>query len=51
MADSVLTLENFIGGKYAPPVHGNYIDSFCPATGPFRSCQLPNITEATLQER
>eukprot|EP01118_Nematostelium_gracile_P007988 TRINITY_DN2622_c0_g1_i1.p1 TRINITY_DN2622_c0_g1~~TRINITY_DN2622_c0_g1_i1.p1 ORF type:complete len:345 (-),score=79.72 TRINITY_DN2622_c0_g1_i1:611-1606(-) len=39
-----LVLQNFIGGKFQPPVKGNYIDNYEPATGKVYG-SLPNSTK------
>ncbi|WEK35313.1 MAG: aldehyde dehydrogenase [Candidatus Pseudobacter hemicellulosilyticus] len=43
--DTPFQLENFIGGRFVPPVGGRYIDNYNPATGAV-SGKLPDSDEA-----
>ena len=40
--------ENFIGGKWTPPVNGDYFDNVTPVTGK-AFCQVPRSTEEDIE--
>ncbi len=40
--------ENFIGGKWTPPVNGDYFDNVTPVTGQ-AFCQVPRSTEEDIE--